>query len=183
MFHEHNLKHNRRRKRPMLTKPFVCAYVFLAAVCHAPTCSCPLCAHVWPDTHCACICPVLHARCFQWLLSLYVQKYSHYTPWPVSLSLLSNLHCLPPFPGSHIKGGLIPSARVMCVSACVLACACMASVCLCACVRVRASLFWCVCVRVYVCVYASACVRVRVGMPCVCVRACICVRACVRACV
>ena len=118
-----------------------------------------------------------------------VRKYSRYTPWPFSLSLLSNLHSLPPFPGSRMRGGVIPSARVMCVSACVFACACMASsVCLCACVCVRASLFWCVCVRVYVCVSARACMRLCV---CVCVcechvsvcgHVCMCVRACVRAC-
>jgi len=73
----------------------------------------------------------------------------------------------------------------------------------CACVCMRASLFWCVCVRVYVsvsacvraCVSARACMRVR---ACVCVHACacandmflyacayacVCLHACVRVCV
>jgi len=67
---------------------------------------------------------------------------------------------------------LIPSVRVMCVSACVLVRVRVACVCLCACICVRASLFWCVCVHMYVCV--RACMRV-----CLRVRVCVCVCACV----
>ena len=152
----------------------------------------PLPAHVLrvcPETHCACTCPMRHARCFQWLLLRYGRKYYHYTPWPLSLSLLSNPPLCPPFPGPRTRGGVIPSACVMCVSACVFACARLACVCLCACVCVRASFFWCVCVLVClralvparVCV--RVCVRMRVRMPCVCLharmRVCVYVHACV----
>jgi len=94
-FREHIMKHNRRRKRPTSKKPFVYSYVFIAAS-RNPTCACPSWAHVQPETHCACTCPVRHVRCFRWLLLRYVQKYSYYTPWPFSLSVLSNLHSLPP---------------------------------------------------------------------------------------
>jgi len=31
--------------KPDSTKPFVCAHLFLACACHAPTCACPSCAH------------------------------------------------------------------------------------------------------------------------------------------
>jgi len=117
--------------------------------------------------------------------------------YPMALLSLSSVQppLSPPFPGPRTRGGVIPSARVMCVSACVLARARVACVCLCACVCVRASLFWCVFVHMYVCVCvrvcvcvcaclcASACVRVYVRILCVCVRAytrvCVCARACV----
>jgi len=36
---------NRRRQRPTWTKPRVCAYLSLACARHAPTCTCPSCAH------------------------------------------------------------------------------------------------------------------------------------------
>ena len=126
------------------------------------------------------LCTVVFAVCAE-ILSLY----------PMALLSLSSVQppLSPPFPGPRTRGGVIPSARVMCVSACVLAFARMACVCLCACVCVRASLIWCVCV--YVCLRACVparvsvrvCVRVRVRMPCVCLharmRVCIYVCACV----
>jgi len=74
-----------------LKKPFVCSYVFLAVSRNAPTCACPWCARVRPETHCACTCPMRHARCFRWLLLRYVWKYSHYTPWPFSLLSIPRL--------------------------------------------------------------------------------------------
>jgi len=133
--------------------------------------------------HCTCTCSVRHACCFRWLLSLYVRKYSHHTPF--SLSLLPNLHCFPLTWLTHSgRGNPPPSARVMCVSACGCACTC---VCLRACVCVRASLSWCVRVRVYVCASVCACVSARACMRlrvCVCVREChVCVRAHMRVCV
>ena len=91
--------------------------------------------------------------------------------------------------------GVLPFARVMCVSVCMCVCACASCECLRAGVCVRARLFGRVCVRVYVCesvcvcvcVLARACVRlhvcVRARMPCACVhsrmRVCASARACV----
>jgi len=101
----------------------------------------------------------------------------------------------PPSPGPCTWGGVIPSARVVCVPACVFARTSVACVCLCACVCVRANLFLvcaCICTCVCACVYAwvsvRACVRLRVCVcvcEChvsVCVHICVCVSACVRAC-
>jgi len=90
--------------------------------------------------------------------------------YPMALLSLSSVQppLSPPFPGPRTWGGVIPSACVMCVSACMFACARVACLCLCACVCVRASLFWCVCVHVCLraCLPASVrarvCVRVRV---------------------
>jgi len=135
---------------------------------HLPYVSCPLFS------------VVVIAVCAE-ILSLY----------PMALLSLSFVQPLlsPPFPGPRTRGVVIPSAPIMCVSACVFACARVACVCLCACVCVRASLFWCVCVRVCLraCVPARVrvrvCERVRVRMPCVCLhvrmRVCDYVRACV----
>jgi len=61
---------------------------------------------------------------------------------------------------------------VICVSACLFACARVACVCLSACVCVRASLFWCLCVLV--CLRALVCVCVRVMCVSACVRVCAC---------
>jgi len=109
--------------------------------------------------------------------------------YPTTLLSLSSVQppLSPPFPGPRTQGGLIPSARVMCVSACVFACARVVCVCLCACVCVRASLVCCV--YVYVCSRACVSARVRVRvyvrvrMPCVCLharmRVCIYVHTCV----
>jgi len=47
------------------------------------------------QTHYAYTCYVRNALYYQWWLSLYVRKYSHYTPCPFSLFLLPNPHCLP----------------------------------------------------------------------------------------
>ena len=75
---------------------------------------------VFYSAHCTCY--VRHTRCFQWLLSLYVRKYSHYTPCPFSLSLLPN-PLSASLPGSRTRGGVLPSTRVMCISACRCMCA------------------------------------------------------------
>jgi len=144
------------------------------------------------QTHCACNFYVHHVRSFWWLLSQYVRKYSHYTLYPFSLSLLPSPPLSAPLPRSRTRGGVLPCARVMCISACMCECACVSCECLRADVCVRARLFACVCVRVYVCksvcvcvVLARVCVHLRVcvraPMPCVCVHArmrmCVCVRA------
>jgi len=47
------------------------------------------------QTHHAYTCYLRNALCYQWWLSLYVRKYSHYTPCPFSLFLHPNPHCLP----------------------------------------------------------------------------------------
>jgi len=92
---------------------------------------------------CACTCSVRHACCFQWLLSLYVRKYSHCTPRPpFSLSLLPSPHCLPPYQADTRGEGYYPP-RVSCVYLPVRAG-----------VRMRACLV-CVCVRACVCVCVS----------------------------
>ena len=113
--------------------------------------------------------------CFQWLLSLYVQKYSHYTTCSLSLSLLPNLHCLPPYQAQTRVEGSSPA----CVSrvharACVCVRACHVRVCVCACVCVR------VCLRVFACVCTCASLRVCV-YTCAWVRASVCVCACANA--
>jgi len=162
-------------KCPYLRMPFMRACMARDSLhVHLPCPSCPLFS------------VVVIAVCAE-ILSLY----------PMAIPSLSSFQppLSPPIPCPRTWGGVIPPARVMCVSACVSARARVACVCLCACVCVRASLFWCVCVHMYVCVClrvcvcvcacvcASACVRVRVRMPCVCVRAhmrvCVWVRACV----
>ena len=95
---------------------------------------------------------------------LYSQPYIY----PMALLSLPSVQppLSPPFSGPSTRGGVIPSACVMCVSACVFACVRVACVCLCACVCVRASLFWCVCVLVCLraLVPARVCVRVCVHM-------------------
>jgi len=194
MFHEHNLKFNRRSKRATSKNPSVCDYVFLAAARNASTCACPSCARVRPEIHCACTCPVRHACCFWWLISLYVRKYSHYTLWPFSLSIMYNLHSLPSSQ-THARGEGQSPPRVSCVYLRASWRVRAWHVCVCVRAFVRACLFWCVFVHMYVCmcvrvcvcvctcVCASACVRACVRMPCVCVRAhmrvCVWVRACV----
>ena len=103
------------------------------------------------------------------------------SPYPMALLSLSTVQppTPPPFPGPRTRGGVIPSARVMCVSACVFARTSVVCVCLCACLCVRASLFWCVFVHMYVCV----CVRVFVCVcACVCASACVCLHVCVYVC-
>ena len=113
----------------------------------------------------------------------------------LSLSFVPNLTALP---GSHTRGGELPSAPVMSIR--VRACVCVRGMCVsvsvrvCTCVCVRACLLWCVCVRVYVCtsacgcacVSARACVRQHVCV-CVCechmsmcVHVCVCVSTCMR---
>jgi len=170
-------------KCPYLRMPFARACPARDSLCiHLPYASCQLFSVV-----------VIAVRAE--ILSLY----------PMALLSLSSVQppLSPPLPGPRTRRGVIPSACVMCVSACVFACARLACVCLCACVCVRASLFWCVCVRVclrgvcaYVCVCVilvcvrtcvsaclRVCVRMRVRMPCVCLharmRVCVYVRACV----
>ena len=160
---------------PYLRMPFVRACPARDSLrMHLPCPSCPLFSMV--------------------VIAVCAEIFSLYPMALLSLSFVQPPLSLP-FPGPCTRGGVIPSARVMRVSACVFACAHVACVCLCACVCVRASLFWCVCEHMFVCVCvrvcvcvcacvcASACVRLRVRMPCVCVRAhmrvCVCVRACV----
>ena len=82
IFHEHNLKHCRRRKRPTSKKPLVCDYVFLATARNAPICACPSSGHVQPAVIGGCYC----SMCGNTLT----------IPHGPSLSLLSNLHSLPP---------------------------------------------------------------------------------------
>jgi len=104
------------------------------------------------------------------------------------VSLFCPTPSLSPLAGPRTRAGVLPSARVLCVSVCVFACTRVACMCLCVCVCMRASLFWCVCVRVYVYVSVRACVRLRVRVcvyEChvsmyihVCVCVCVCVRAC-----
>jgi len=95
-------------------------------------------------------------------------------PHAPSLSLLPNLHCLPPYQ-AHARGEGFSPPRVSCVypRACVCVRACHVSVCVwvCVCARVCLGVFACVCtctsLRVCVCV----CLRVR---ACVCVCVCAC---------
>jgi len=110
----------------------------------------------------------------------------HYTPCPHSFWLFCPTSTIIPLTRLTHTGRSLPSARVMCVSACVCTCACMSRVS--ACVRACACEFVLVCVRACVrvcvwcvcaCVSARACVRLRV---CVCVREChvsVCVYVCV----
>jgi len=173
------------------------ACVLFARVCHVITSVDPLTNPLRVSYSAHCTSYVLHARCFRWLLLLYVRKYCHYTPCPFSLSLLPN-PLSASLPGSRTRGGVLPSARVMCISTCRCMCAWVSCECLRAGVCVRARLFGRVCVRVYVCesacvcvcVLARACVRLRVcvraRMSCVCVharmRVCASARACVWVC-
>jgi len=102
------------------------------------------------------------------------------------MALLSLYHVQPPlsplFPDPRTWGGAIPSARVLCVSACELARTSVACVCLCACFCT--CVFVLVCVRAYVRVYVRACMRVCLHVRvCVCVCACVCANAmCLCAC-
>jgi len=175
----------------------------------ACTCSvcCPClrlpCPYLRALGHCACSCSVRHACCFRRLLSLYMQKYSHYTPCPFSVFLLPNLHCLPPYQADarvdSLRGYSPPrvscvypracvSVRAWHVRVCVRACVCVrvcfgVCACVCTCVCLRACVRVCVCVCACGC--ASACVRVRARMPShdsVCVHVCMCMSECVRAC-
>jgi len=152
------------------------ACILFARVCHVITSGNPRTNPLRVSYSAHCTCYVHHARCFQWLLLLYVRKYSHYTPCPFSLSLLPNPHCLPHYQAhARVEGSSPP--RVSCVypraSVCVREC--HVSVCVWACVCVR------VCLGVFACVCTCASVR-----ACVCVylrvRACICVCVCVLEC-
>jgi len=132
-----------------------------------------------------------HAHCFRWLSLWYVRKYSHYTPWPFSLSLLSNLHPLPLLRSKHAGRGnplrvchvcirmrVCMCTRGMCVSVRVRVCACEFVL---VCVRTCVSACTCACTCVCACMCTYACHSVR--MPCVCLharmRVCVYVRACV----
>jgi len=103
-FHTHNLQHNQRWQSPTATKPFVCAYLFLACVRHAPTCACPSCAHArhlharalpMPETcvslvylHlyvCFWVCLYLHV----WLYLLLPLPLSPGPSWPQSIIFVS----------------------------------------------------------------------------------------------
>ena len=137
---------------------------------------------------CPCTSSVRHTYCFRCLLSMYVRKYSHYTPYPFSLSLPPNLHCLPRYQNDERGERYSPPARVMCVSACMRGMCVSVCVRACVCVRVCFGVRVCVSACVCACVSARACVRLRVCI-CVCkchvtlcVHVCVCVRACVRAC-
>jgi len=114
-----------------------------------------------------------------------VRKYSHYTPCLFSLSLLPNLHCLPPYQAhTHVEGPSPPCVSYVYPRACVCVRACHMSVCVLACLCVR------VCLGVFACVCECASLRTCVGVylrvhACVCVCVCTCTYAgvCVRACV
>jgi len=147
------------------------------------------------QTDCACTCLVRHVRCFQWLLSLFVRKYSHYTPCSFSLFLLPNLLCLPPYQADTRREASSPP-RVLCVypRGCVRVRACHVCVCVraCGCVRVPLGVCACLCTCVFLSACVCVCLRVRMCV-CVCASACanaICMCACsmrvcvsVRACV
>jgi hypothetical protein len=90
------------------------ACVLFARVCHFITSGDPRTNPLRVSYFAHCTCYVRHARCFQWLLLLYVRKYSHYTPCPFSLSLLPNPHCLPHYQAhARVEGSSPP--RVSCV--------------------------------------------------------------------
>jgi len=145
--------------------------------------------------HCPCTSSVCHACCFQCLFSVYVRKYSHYTPCSFSLCCLyptSTVPCLTSLRITHAGRGTAPP-RMSCLSACVCAFACMACVCLRACVCVRVCVCVSVCSGVCACVCTCVCLRVGVHVflrvrvcvclcPCACVNA-ICLCACMYACV
>jgi len=146
------------------------------------------------QTHCACTCSVRHA-CFRCFSSLYVRKYSHYTPCPFSLSLPPNFRCLPTYQ-ADARGEGYSSPRISCVypracvrvrawhvCVCVRACVCVrvcfgACVCVCTCVCLRACVRVCLRVRVCVCVCTCACANAM--CLCACTHACVCLHACVR---
>ena len=95
-------------------------------------------------------------------------------PWPWLCSRLHGRFCSCLILQSTVtpkksRGGVPPSARVVCVPACECACACV-------CVCVRA------CVCVCACVYASACVCACANAMCLCActYACMCLHVCVR---
>jgi len=161
------------------------ACVPFACVCHVITSGDPLTNPLRMSYSAHCTCYVRHARCFQWLLLLYVRKYSHYTPCPFSLSLLPNPHCLPHYQThARVEGSSPP--RVSCVypRAYVRARECHVSVCMLACVCVQVCLSLRACVCVYLRVRACVCVCVYV-LEChvsVCMHVCGCVPARGRAC-
>jgi len=152
---------------------------------------------------CACTCTIRHAcwqqQICQFLLSLYVRKYSHYTPCPFSLSLLPNLPRLPSYHAdARGEGYFLP--RVSCVylrasvrvRAWVRACRVCVCVRACVCVRVCFDVCACVCTCVFLCTCVRVCLRMR-AYVCVhmctcahamclyaCAYACVCMRACVR---
>jgi len=129
------------------------------------------------QTHCACTCYVRHVRCLWWLLSLYVRKYSHYTPPPFSLSS-SQPPPSAPYQADARGEGSSP-LRVSCVypRACVCVRACHVCVCMCACECVRVCLGVCVCVGTCVCLRACVCVFLRARVH---PRVSLCVRATMR---
>jgi len=95
--------------QPFLITHAPALYVVLACACHAPTCAPFGIAHA----------PALYVMpaVFRWWLSLTEILSLHPTPPLLSLSCAQT--SLSPFlPGSRTRGGVPPSARVFCVSAC-----------------------------------------------------------------
>jgi len=150
--------------------------VLFARVCHVITLGDPLTNPLRVSYSAHCTCYVCHARCFWWLLLLYVLKYSHYTPCPFSLSLLPNPHCLPHYQAhARVEGSFPPCVSCVYPRAYVCVSECHVSVCVraCVCVRVCLDVFACVstCASLHACVCVYLCVR-----SCVCV--CVCVLEC-----
>jgi len=148
--------------------------------------------------HCPCTSSVRHACCFRCLLSLYVRKYSHYTPCSFSLCCLCLTSTVPRLTrlthegrGTPLRACYVyPRACVrlrawhvcVCVRACVYVrvCTCVSALvcaCVCTCVFLRAGVH--VCLRVRVCVCMCACACVNAICLCACMYACVCLRACV----
>ena len=146
----------------------ICLHAFSMSLLHNPRTN-PL--RVSYSAHCTCY--VHHARCFWWLLLLYVWKYSHYIPCPFSLSLLPNPHCLSHYQApARVEGSSLPRVSYVYPRTSVCVRECHVSVCVRTCVCEH------VCLGVFACVCTCASVRM-----CVCVhlrvRACVCVCVCV----
>jgi len=174
-----------RRQSPK--QPFVCSYVLLAASQNAPTCACPSCARVRPETHCACTCPMrlpaVFGGCYCGMC-----RNTLTIPHGPSLSLFCPIFTLSPLPRpTHAGRGNFLQACHVCIRVRVCVCTRGMCVCVCACVCVRVLMCVCayecvcvrlclrVCVRVYVCVcHVSVCMHV-----CVCVSMSVCVSVCV----
>jgi len=180
-----NVAIDQRRKRPLCTLILSLLPREISLPAHTYR------AHVQHENNCSYTCPVHHSCCFRWLLLLCVRKYPHHTPWSFSLSLLSNLHSLPPSQALPRGEGKSPP-RVPCVypRACLRVRAWHVYICVCACVYVRVYLGVCACICTCACACVStcACVCLHVCMcACeyhlsVCVHICVCVSACVHAC-